>query len=147
MKFRKTFSICSGEKILFGKIWPKLRFSVKASKFWESCPLWWGARANWKWDFVTFSGLLSVHRESFTNFILSFSGQRWKIVPLLPGKFKPPSGSSSPVNWPNMPSLKEPRPSPSTPAPNKDSAWCKPALLRALPLTYHFCFHVWEFWK
>ena len=35
------------------------------------------------------------------------------------GKSKPLSDSCCPENWPNMPSLKEPRPSPSTPAPNK----------------------------
>merc|ERR1712035_244299 len=41
--------------------------------------------------------------------------------PSPPGRFKRLSDSSSPESWLSTPSRKEPRPSPSTPAPSK---WC-----------------------
>merc|ERR1712202_30166 len=40
------------------------------------------------------------------------------VPPSPPGRSRPPSGSSFPESWPNTPSPKEPRLSPSTLAPN-----------------------------
>merc|ERR1712107_315072 len=39
--------------------------------------------------------------------------------PSPPGRSRPPSGSCCPESWPSTPSLRAPRPSPSTPAPSK----------------------------
>ena len=41
------------------------------------------------------------------------------VQPSAVARFKPLSVCYCPVNWPSTPSLKAPRPSPSTPAPNK----------------------------
>merc|ERR1712002_669328 len=57
-----------------------------------------------------------------------------------PGRSKRPSGCFFPESWLSTPSLKEPRPSPSTPAPSK---WCARRLVcgcRPQP-PHHFYHH------